>query len=212
MSGETFLTLRKWVRRGTVASLIFFVPTAVLAIRSHWIEDQFAFSYQSGRVVGIGSEDETLTIRIVHHWPDGLPRPPAFRSGRRGAIVADLGMNSGEWKGEPKVSDWKALGLKVRVARGSISYVPQPASHGTHGAVQRTVPVVVTRVEYPYLSMAMIFGALPLTVGWFWVRRRYSAATRRWRRSRGLCPICAYDLTGNVSGTCPECGTRTDHN
>jgi hypothetical protein len=30
---------------------------------------------------------------------------------------------------------------------------------------------------------------------------------RRWRRRRrGLCRHCGYDLTGNVSGVCPECG------
>jgi hypothetical protein len=23
----------------------------------------------------------------------------------------------------------------------------------------------------------------------------------------GACPVCAYDLTANVSGVCPECGT-----
>ncbi len=32
-----------------------------------------------------------------------------------------------------------------------------------------------------------------------------------WRRSRrvppGHCKACRYDLTGNVSGVCPECGT-----
>jgi len=26
-------------------------------------------------------------------------------------------------------------------------------------------------------------------------------------RKRGLCQVCDYDLTGNVSGRCPECGT-----
>lgn len=32
---------------------------------------------------------------------------------------------------------------------------------------------------------------------------------RLWRQSfiPGICPVCNYDLTGNVSGTCPECGT-----
>lgn len=30
---------------------------------------------------------------------------------------------------------------------------------------------------------------------------------RRLRRRAGLCPTCQYDLTGNVSGACPECGT-----
>ena len=32
---------------------------------------------------------------------------------------------------------------------------------------------------------------------------------RRWRRKkRGQCLKCGYDLTGNESGVCPECGTR----
>ena len=32
---------------------------------------------------------------------------------------------------------------------------------------------------------------------------------RRWRRRRkGWCLSCGYDLTGNVSGVCPECGTE----
>jgi hypothetical protein len=34
--------------------------------------------------------------------------------------------------------------------------------------------------------------------------RRYRGIIRT---ERGLCPRCGYDLTGNVSGTCPECGT-----
>ena len=34
---------------------------------------------------------------------------------------------------------------------------------------------------------------------------------RRWRRRRkGLCVECSYDLTGNVSGVCPECGARME--
>jgi hypothetical protein len=27
------------------------------------------------------------------------------------------------------------------------------------------------------------------------------------RRTEPLCPVCDYNLTGNVSGICPECGT-----
>ena len=34
---------------------------------------------------------------------------------------------------------------------------------------------------------------------------------RRWsRRRRGLCLTCGYNLEGNTSGTCPECGGKID--
>ena len=28
-------------------------------------------------------------------------------------------------------------------------------------------------------------------------------------RQRNVCEQCGYDLTGNMSGTCPECGSKT---
>ncbi len=31
---------------------------------------------------------------------------------------------------------------------------------------------------------------------------------RRWRASH--CKVCSYDLTGNESGVCPECGTKIE--
>ncbi len=37
------------------------------------------------------------------------------------------------------------------------------------------------------------------------VRRRLIRAARK----EGLCKTCEYDLTGNVSGVCPECGEAT---
>lgn len=30
------------------------------------------------------------------------------------------------------------------------------------------------------------------------------------REFLGMCRNCRYDLTGNVSGVCPECGTKTE--
>ena len=36
---------------------------------------------------------------------------------------------------------------------------------------------------------------------------RLDEARRQQLLSEGICPECKYDLTGNVSGRCPECGT-----
>lgn len=30
------------------------------------------------------------------------------------------------------------------------------------------------------------------------------------RPKRGFCQTCGYDLTGNTTGTCPECGTTVE--
>jgi len=31
------------------------------------------------------------------------------------------------------------------------------------------------------------------------------------RHRQGFCRECGYDLTGNASGVCPECGTNVPH-
>jgi rubrerythrin len=33
---------------------------------------------------------------------------------------------------------------------------------------------------------------------------------RERRAAKGACRVCGYDLTGNVSGICPECGLPID--
>ena len=37
-------------------------------------------------------------------------------------------------------------------------------------------------------------------------RSDWALLTRRDRKHAGLCPQCTYNLTGNLSGRCPECG------
>ena len=41
-----------------------------------------------------------------------------------------------------------------------------------------------------------------------WVLLERSDWVRTRRQERGRCAGCGYDLTGNVSGLCPECGDR----
>jgi hypothetical protein len=51
------------------------------------------------------------------------------------------------------------------------------------------------------VGVALFFGSHGLAR--VWSRLRYSGL----RRQMGLCVRCGYELTGNVSGICPECGT-----
>jgi hypothetical protein len=48
---------------------------------------------------------------------------------------------------------------------------------------------------------AVVIASLPLPIMW--------AIRRRRRGDRMCCPTCSYNLTGNTSGVCPECGTPT---
>ncbi len=79
-------------------------------------------------------------------------------------------------------------------------YDPQDPS-----LLQRLPAWIRSRVAYrsgeylvvwiPYWAL-LTAAALPTTVLW-WRDRRFA---------RGHCDICGYDLTGNTSGRCPECG------
>ena len=83
--------------------------------------------------------------------------------------------------------------MKLQGARGAVEALPNPVY-----AVSGRQTNVVLWLGWPFLL------SLPLTI---WsicalgmrVRRR-----TRWRE--GHCPGCGYNLTGNVSGACPECG------
>ena len=58
-----------------------------------------------------------------------------------------------------------------------------------------------SELSVPTLFLLALLGAYPTYV----IVRSWRASPKR-RRRRGLCLKCAYDLTGNESGVCPECG------
>jgi hypothetical protein len=59
---------------------------------------------------------------------------------------------------------------------------------------------VHVKVQVPLWALVATFSCYPAIV---FLR----GPLRRWRRQRrGMCAACGYDLTGNVSGVCPECG------
>ena len=59
----------------------------------------------------------------------------------------------------------------------------------------------VWSVGVPLFYLFVLFAILP---GVWSVR-----VCRTWRRVEGHCTSCGYNLTGNTSGACPECGSPT---
>jgi len=62
------------------------------------------------------------------------------------------------------------------------------------------------KVEYvlmtiPHWFLTLIFAIMPAIWLFKWNKRRKLGPT--------ACPSCGYDLTGNETGACPECGVAT---
>ena len=83
-----------------------------------------------------------------------------------------------------------------------LQYDALPGPEALLFSTARQGPYRTTWVVFPFwLStlLTMTVGALPIVQG---------PVRRWWRRRRGRCVTCDYDLTGNRSGRCPECGDR----
>jgi len=70
------------------------------------------------------------------------------------------------------------------------------------------VAATSVRGRFPVLLATVLPTLAAVTVWYAWDRPEEIRRKRRERRANGLCEHCAYDLTGNVSGVCPECGSR----
>jgi hypothetical protein len=55
------------------------------------------------------------------------------------------------------------------------------------------------------VAAIVVVIALHWAAAWYWLERPF--ARDRTRRAKGQSLHCGYDLTGNVSGVCPECGS-----
>lgn len=100
------------------------------------------------------------------------------------------------WKTQPRKSI--VTDLKMYRIPGLSLYV--------QGLGTRSAPTIHATRWSVHLSFWLL--AAPVLGAWF----AYACAgplRRRRRRRCGLCVRCAYDLTGNECGVCPECGTKT---
>lgn len=84
-----------------------------------------------------------------------------------------------------------------------ISLVPSETNAGS--VANQQTSVMMTDVDFSgwlFLVLVVLLSAYPAFAG----ARRYKGFRRR---QLDRCPQCGYNLSGNESGVCPECGTPT---
>ena len=126
--------------------------------------------------------------------PDYFPGPTVLRTpgGFRIPAVRMFGIGWGEMCAHRNQwNNFRSVGLHIgRRLSGPTRWWP-------HGLDRWRTTLPFLQVGVP-LWIPLVALAVPTALVW-----------RRWfRRARpGHCPRCGYNLTGNVSGVCPECGT-----
>lgn len=129
---------------------------------------------------------------IDSHWDDGWPieldvtrsRPPIAKQ-RTWRLASGWGVTSA-----PRTWSLR-LGEFVQVATYEI------------GRIDKSLVATDVAVRYSVIVIALTAVASPV---WFAALRRRVRAAREKRA--GLCRRCGYNLTGNVTGRCSECGAE----
>ena len=75
-----------------------------------------------------------------------------------------------------------------------------------HVATLRISGRSISEEEIPWLVACMVAVFLWSLVNGLFLRQALQEETREARRRSGFCVTCGYDLTGNTTGRCPECG------
>jgi len=150
-----------------------------------------------------------LGLRVRSYWiSDGITRVHAegyfkIRSTEGRIFIQDQLWNNGT-RNDPKSFGWV---YKTETGLHGYSIVSEKRKQPFGFDIARyTGGRVTLRVLIlPYWFIFVITGALPI---YCVVRTQHRYRVRRHRLKNNLCISCGYNLTGNISGTCPECGEK----
>lgn len=175
------LTLR--LRSGLAAlSLLLCVGMCVLWVRSYWVSDDFLVQ-ANARPLNIHRPWRLTTGRgvFVVSW-----------DGRAQLVWYENVPPSWGWLRHRTQSPWNLA--RISMARDVLIY--------RVSATESLYTVFPWELDVPFRTLFVLL-ALPSLV--WWLCRKW----RRWREPlQGHCDACSYNLTGNISGVCPECGRK----
>jgi hypothetical protein len=99
---------------------------------------------------------------------------------------------------------WGRAGTHIAFARQ-----PRPNETRSGTLIKRPGFAMLTgaNLVYMQLSIWIPLGLIVLFAVYPAIALIAGPLRRRHRRRKGLCTTCGYNLTGNTTGTCPECGS-----
>jgi hypothetical protein len=162
-----------------VLSAFFLIASVLLWIGSQRGNPRFAIHNHSKRVVQVVAARRGLLYFNRHSSLESFVNRPSWATGWH-------------WKG-----DSRYVLLYPGIGHFSIMTIGPTDGHDY-------------AYHLPIYVFVLVFGAYPATsLVLLVVRKVERRRTMVDRRRRGLCEKCGYDLTGNTSGICPECGRET---
>jgi len=195
--------MRKFFRRLSVTLLALLpIATIVIWVRSYWVHDAMiliwnrehrinAFTTQvNARRVELewGKGSVEVNYLYLRNYPD---QPVTSTTSLR--VVHDppgkpvIAFGDIEW-----IVQFQRLGFCAWKESSGLNELLAP---GLDGGDQRWVIVLPIGFFTALLAFLILFARI----------------RTRGRFTKGRCLSCGYDLKGNVSGTCPECGTAAQH-
>lgn len=197
MSNRTLVLRRCLFSFLSVVSLILCLATGAL-----WAQGASGFycwSRAGGNMYMLASDSNEIGLAVLGPWPCSEHRwnskvYPASES-------------------EPVSASRYPLGVKMFLSRGVVAVnsdgrVPWTVAGRWSGLVEEpSIPYTSWSIRAPSWLLLALLTPLPATwMGTLLVR--YEKNRRRRLNARTHCLSCGYNLTGNTSGVCPECGTR----
>jgi len=195
---------RRLFTLASVVSLLLCVATVVLWVCSYWRLDTIGFTYRRwdtttnpkaavwyGVEVELGTTGGTAIVSIKGGRGGYFKVPSVFRALRAEPEGITLWCRNYDQPYSPS-----------ELVDGSLSYWRHEAQFPW--LVEGPFRLPRSRVlSMPVWTVCLLLLVLPTG--------RAVTIVRVSKRSReGHCPTCDYDLSGNVSGICPECGKPTN--
>ncbi len=134
-----------------------------------------------------------LTVLLFVVWVvSAWWQVPLRQGGSRGAYGVGAGQLLVTWpmRTQPPSGGMRVEAIELRFSGFNWWFASSRLSVVVKGTTLHLVAV-------PIWTLALAAG---VPSAWLWYRDR--------RRAPGLCITCSYDLRGNESGVCPECGSE----